>query len=119
MSSVVTLFPYHISYGHEVTLLQLSFDCYMFVAKSENLIGYRAYDSDKLDEELRQDGIAMISTYKRNRGKPRTQDGRWLRRYERCRFVERFFSWVSGYIDSLCDGNITPRLLSVLCSLEP
>ena len=31
-----------------------SFDFYMIEAKPENLIGDRAYDSDKLDEELRK-----------------------------------------------------------------
>jgi hypothetical protein len=41
---------------HEVRLVQLCFDFYMIEAKSENLIGDRAYDSDPLDEELRRDG---------------------------------------------------------------
>ena len=52
----------------------------MIEAKPENLIGARAYDSDKLDEELRQEGIEMIAPHRSNRVKPRTQDGRRLRR---------------------------------------
>ena len=84
----------HAANHHEVTLVQLSFDFYMIEAKPENLIGDRAYDSDKLDEELRQEGIEMISPHKRNRVKPRTQDGRRLRRYERRWLVERFFAWI-------------------------
>ena len=63
-------------------------------AKPENLVGDRAYDSDKLDEELRQDGIEMIAPHKRNRVRPRTQDGRRLRRYERRWLVERYFAWI-------------------------
>jgi transposase len=84
----------HAANHHEVTLVQLSFDFYMIEAKPENLIGDRAYDSDKLDEELRQDGIEMIAPHRRNRIKPRTQDGRRLRRYERRWLVERFFAWI-------------------------
>ena len=84
----------HAANHHEVTLVQLSFDFYMIEAKPENLIGDRAYDSDKLDEELREDGIEMIAPHQRNRVKPRTQDGRRLRRYERRWMVERFFAWI-------------------------
>jgi len=84
----------HAANHHEVTLVQLSFDFYMIEAKPENLIGDRAYDSDKLDEELRQEGIEMISPHRQGRVKPRTQDGRRLRRYERRWLVERFFAWL-------------------------
>ena len=80
--------------SHEVTLVQLSFDFYMIEAKPENLIGDRAYDSDKLDEELRKDGIEMIAPHRSNRKKRKTQDGRRLRRYERRWLVERFFAWI-------------------------
>ena len=84
----------HAANHHEVTLVQLSFDFYMIKAKPENLLGGRAYDSDKLDEDLRQEVIGMISPHRRNRVKPRTQDGRRLRRYERRWLVERFFAWI-------------------------
>ena len=46
----------HAANHHEVTLVQLSFDSYMIEAKTQNLIGDRACDSDKLGEELPQDG---------------------------------------------------------------
>ena len=84
----------HAANHHEVTLVQLSFDFYLIEEKPENLIGDRAYDSDKLDEELRQDGIEMIAPHRRNRVKPRTKDGRRLRRYERRWLLERFFAWI-------------------------
>ena len=84
----------HAANHHEVTLVQLSFDFYMIEAKPENLIGDRAYDSDKLDDELRNDGIEMISPHRANRKKRKTQDGRRLRRYERRWLVERFFAWI-------------------------
>ena len=46
----------------------------MIEAKPENLIGDRAYDSDPLDQELRNDGIEMIAPHRSNRSKPPTQD---------------------------------------------
>jgi len=84
----------HAANHHEVTLVQLSFDFYMIEAKPDNLIGDRAYDSDKLDEALREEGIEMISPHRSNRKKRTTQDGRRLRRYERRWLVERFFAWL-------------------------
>jgi transposase len=84
----------HAANHHEVTLVQLSFEFYMIEAKPENLIGDRAYDSDKLDAELRKDGIEMISPQRSGRVKKKIQDGRRLRRYERRWIVERFFAWL-------------------------
>ena len=45
---------------HEVTLVQLSFDFYRLEAKPEHLIGDRAYDSDGLDDDLKQDGVNRL-----------------------------------------------------------
>ena len=84
----------HAANHHEVTLVQLSFDFCMIEAKPDNLIGDRAYDSDKLDEELRQEGIEMIAPHRSNRKRPKTLDGRRLRRYERRWLVEWFFAWI-------------------------
>ena len=83
----------HAANHHEVRLVQLCFDFYMIEAKPENLIGDRAYDSDALDQDLRQDGVEMIAPHRSNR-KMRTQDGRRLRRYQRRWLVERFFAWI-------------------------
>ena len=66
----------------------------MIEAKPENLIGDRAYNSDPLDDELRNDGIEMIAPHRSNRRKSATQDGRRLRRYARRWLVERFFAWI-------------------------
>jgi transposase len=57
----------HAANHHEVTLVQLSFEFYMIAAKPENLSGERAYDSDKLDAELRTDGIELISPQRSGR----------------------------------------------------
>ena len=46
----------------EVSLVQLLFDFMFIEVLPERLIGDRAYDSDKLDEELRQRGVEMYRT---------------------------------------------------------
>lgn len=84
----------HAANHHEVTLVQLSLDFYMIEAKPDNLVGDKAYDSDKLDDALRDQGIEMIAPHKQNRVAPATQDGRRLRRYQRRWLVERFFAWI-------------------------
>jgi len=66
----------------------------MIEAMPDVLIGDRAYDSDVLDEDLRNKGIKMVSPHRKNRKKPKTQDGRALRRYKRRWIVERFFAWM-------------------------
>ena len=84
----------HAANHHEVTLVQLTFDFYLIEDKPANLIGDKAYDSDSLDETLKEDGIEMIAPHRRNRTKKPTQDGRRLRRYVRRWMVERFFAWL-------------------------
>lgn len=57
----------HAANHHEGTLVQLGFDFYMLEAKPENLIGDKAYDSDGLDAELRQQGTEIIAPHRANR----------------------------------------------------
>src|SRR5262249_58467475 len=56
-----------------------------------NLIGDNAYDSDKLDNELRQYGIELIAPHRINR-KNTTQDLR-RRRWK----IERLFAWLQNF----------------------
>jgi len=59
----------------------------------EKLIGDKAYDSDTLDEKMETAyGIEMIAPHRRNRTKPKTQDGRALRRYRKRWKIERLFA---------------------------
>lgn len=83
----------HAANHHHVTLVQLSFDFYMLEAKPQNPIGDKAYDSDRLDDELKQQGVEMIAPNRSNR-QLKTQDGRRLRRYARRWIVERYFAWL-------------------------
>jgi transposase len=63
----------------------------------KRLIGDRAYDSDKLRKDLRNRQIALIGPHRKNRKKPKVQDGRKLRRYRKRWKIERTFSWTSNY----------------------
>ena len=57
---------------HEVTLVEETLKASFVEAKPERLIGDRAYDSDPLDAELREEGIEMIAPHRRGRKKPKT-----------------------------------------------
>jgi hypothetical protein len=106
----------HAANHHEVCLVRLCFDFYMIEAKPENLIGDRAYESDPLDEELRNDGIEMIAPHRSNRSKPPTQDRRRLSRYMRRWLVERFFVWIQWQRRIPSAGSTTLRISSALSS---
>jgi len=79
----------------------------------ENLIGDKAYDSDQLDKQMREQGTEMIAPHKRTRLK-RTQDGRQLRRYERRWIVERFFALDSRETSPLGSLGVLPAQSSRL-----
>ena len=82
---------------HEVTLVQDTVEERFTEDAPERLIGDRAYDSDKLDAQLAEESIELISPHRRNRIKPATQDGRALRRYRRRWKVERLFAWLHNF----------------------
>lgn len=80
---------------HEVRLVEATLDRRFLEAQPERLIGDKAYDSDKLDDRLRERGIEMIAPNRENRKK--TQDGRSLRRYRRRWQIERLFAWLYNF----------------------
>ena len=83
---------------HEVTLVDDTLDACFLDNIPEKLIGDRAYDSDTLDERLAQErGVEMIAPHRANRRKPKTQDGRTLRRYTKRWKVERLFAWLQNF----------------------
>lgn len=63
----------------------------MLEAKLEHLLGDYVYDSDALDDDLRQDSVNLIAPH-RSTWKLKTQDDRHLRRYEHRWLVEEFFA---------------------------
>ena len=78
----------------EARLVQLSLDPVLLDDLPQNLVGDKAYDSDPLDAETGERGVETIAPHRRNRTRPKTQDGRRLRRYKRRWIVERFFAWI-------------------------
>jgi transposase len=82
---------------HEVTLAEATLAASCADEEPERLIGDRAYDSDPLDEALEERGIEVIAPHRSNRKKPKTQDGRKLRRYRRRWKIERLFAWLGNF----------------------
>ena len=82
---------------HEVTLVEPTLESGFLKEKPERLVGDKAYDSDLLDETLKEQGIEMIAPHRKNRKKRRTQDGGKLRRYKRRWKIERLFAWLQNF----------------------
>ena len=81
----------------EVTLVKATLEERIVADVPERLIGDKAYDSDRLDEQLMQEyGTELIAPNKVNRRVP-TQDGRPLRRYVRRYKIERLFAWLFNF----------------------
>lgn len=66
------------------------------IVPEENLIGNNAYDSDKLDAELRHYGIELIAPHRSNR-RNLIQDLRRMHRYRRRWKIERLFAWLQNF----------------------
>jgi transposase len=81
---------------HEVKLATSTLVQMVIPDAPRNVIGDNAYDSDKLDAELRYYGIEVIAPHRSNRG-IKTQDRRRLRRYRRRWKIERLFAWLQNF----------------------
>lgn len=82
---------------HEVTLVKATLGKLLPREAPTRLVGDGAYDSDPLDEALREEHLELIAPHKKNRVKPNTQDGRILRRYQRRWKIERLFAWLQNF----------------------
>ena len=83
---------------NECRLVQRLFDFMLTEELPQRVIGDKAYDSDRLDEELAHQGIVMIAPHRSTRRLDNyTQDGRALRRYDRRWTVERTISWFQNF----------------------
>lgn len=81
---------------HESHAVQGLFDFMVTGETPPRIIGDKAYDSDRLDAALADQGIEMIAPHRSNR-KTLTQDGRPLRRYQRRWTVERSIGWLQNF----------------------
>ncbi len=83
---------------HETQLVEATLQQRFTQAMPQRLIGDLAYDSDPLDARLAQQyGTRLIAPHKRNRRRPKSQDGRELRRYCRRWKIERLFAWLHNF----------------------
>ena len=83
---------------HESRLVQRLFDFMLTEQTPERVIGDMAYDNDKLDQELAEQGVELIAPHLPNRKlENKTQDGRPLRRYKRRWTVERTIGWIQNF----------------------
>jgi transposase len=81
----------------EVTLAETTLDAIEAKEQPERVIADRAYDSDPLREALADRGLDLICPHRSNRTRPKTQDGRKLRRYRRRWIIERTFAWLGNF----------------------
>jgi transposase len=81
---------------HEVKLATTTLLQIIVPEAPKNLIGDNAYDSDRLDTELKSYGIELIALHRSNR-RNKTQDRRRLRRYRRRWKIERLFAWLQNF----------------------
>lgn len=83
---------------NEATLVEPTLQRRFLRETPQRLIGDKAYDSDPLDQRVRQHfRVELIAPHRWNRSKPVTQDGRVLRRYRRRWKIERLFAWLHNY----------------------
>ena len=83
---------------HETKLVEATIQQRFLHDLPARLIGDRAYDSDRLDQRLRDHyGVEMIAPHSPVRTRTFTQDGRVLRRYRRRWKIERLFAWLHNY----------------------
>lgn len=68
-----------------------------FHNKVERLVYDRAADYDDLRDALEQQGVDLIVPHRRNRKRPKRQDGRKLSRFKRRWKVERTFAWLGNF----------------------
>ncbi|HEV2403200.1 MAG TPA: IS5 family transposase [Candidatus Saccharimonadales bacterium] len=82
---------------HEVTLVDATLACKITRGTPKRLVADKAYDSDPLDTRMQERGIDVISPHQGRRVKPKTQDGRKLRRYRRRWKIERLNAWLQNF----------------------
>jgi transposase len=83
---------------HEVTLVERTLAGRLTKQAPVHLVADRAYDSDPHDKLVKERfNTELISPHRRGRVKPKTQDGRKLRRYKRRWKIERLNAWLQNY----------------------
>ena len=83
---------------HETKLVEPTIEQRFLAETPQRLIGDRAYDSDRLDAQMRERfGVQLVAPNKSTRSQTPRQDGRVLRRYRRRWKIERLFAWLHNF----------------------
>ena len=110
-------YPCEFAYGNRrvVTLMQLSSDFYMLEAKADHHIGDRAYNSDGLEDGLKQDGVNMAGPHRPTR-KLKTRNRRHLCDINAAGLSSASLHGCNGNAAYSFAGNIAPQASFALCS---
>jgi transposase len=87
----------HSASHHDVNLIEPLLQHRKLRRRLDRLVYDTAADSDPLRARLRARGIELICPHRSNRKRPKTQDGRALRRYKRRWKIERTNSWLQNF----------------------
>ena len=83
---------------HESKLVQNLFEFMLSTDTPQRVIGNKAYDSDRLDDQMASQGMDLIAPDRSSRRQEnKTRDGRYLRRHTRRWTVERTIAWFQNY----------------------
>lgn len=82
---------------HDVTLVDQTLDEAITEYLPQKLIGDKAFDSARLEQQLHEERDIELIAPKRSNNIRRRQDGRALRRYKRRWLVERLFAWLKRF----------------------
>jgi transposase len=80
-----------------VTLVEATLAARLTEGLPRRLVGDKAYDSDPLDERLRELGVEMVSPHRKNRVRPATQEEGPLEAYKERWRIERLFAWLQNH----------------------
>jgi transposase len=81
---------------HDVSLVEQTLDKAFVEELPSHVIGDKAFDSAKLEKQLKNRHLGLIAPLRRGT-KTRKQDGRRLRRYRKRWKVERLFAWLKQF----------------------
>ena len=82
---------------HESTLIESLLERRLLPKKPRRLLYDLAADNDELRSRLARRGVELVCPHRKNRKRPRTQDGRKLRRYSRRWKIERSIGWLQNF----------------------
>lgn len=81
----------------EVHLIEPLLDAAATPCVPDKRIYDKAADCDALRDRLAERGVDLITPHRKNRVRPKKQDGRKLRRYRRRWTIERTVSWLHDF----------------------